>query len=232
MDDLIVFHKGFWWTRDDGGGVTETEASPSSCCYDLTTNQPNEPYKISALVPTRGIAIQAGGNVGFFTKQYAAIFQTVYTFEPIPVLFHCLNRNVQNENVFKFQACLGKERGCVSLGRKAVNNAGSQNVVGEGTTPILRIDDLGLPRCDLIQLDLEGYEFYALQGGVETIKKYNPVIVIEVYWSTRYGHSLDEIESWLSKLNYVCTGTMDANKIYTYSRYYNKHHSVFTALKL
>ena len=229
MDDLIVFHKGFWWTKDDGSGVTETEASNDSCCYDLTTNQPNEPYKISAFVPNKRIMIQAGGNVGFFTKQYADIFELVYTFEPIPVLFHCLNRNIQKDNVFKYQACLGKTHECVSLGRKLANNAGSQNVIGNGIIPTMLIDDLNLPGCDLIQLDLEGYEFYALQGGIETIKKYNPVIVIETVWSERYGITLHQVENWLKNLGYLGVVTFDANKVYIHQGKNSKtlSHSMF-----
>lgn len=214
MDDLIVFHKGFWWTKDDGSGVTETEASNDSCCYDLTINQPNEPYKISAFVPNKRIMIQAGGNVGFFTKQYSDIFELVYTFEPIPVLFHCLNKNIQKDNVFKYQACLGKTNECVSFGRKYLNNAGSQNVIGNGIIPTILIDDLNLPGCDLIQLDLEGYEFYALQGGIETIKKYKPVIVFEISWCERYGIKLDQIKNWLKNLGYLSVATVDANKVY------------------
>jgi hypothetical protein len=42
-----------------------------------------------------------------------------------------------------------------------------------------RIDDLNLPSCDLIHLDVEGYEAAALQGAIETIKKFKPVVIIE-----------------------------------------------------
>lgn len=42
-----------------------------------------------------------------------------------------------------------------------------------------RIDDLGLEECDLIHLDIEGYEEKALEGAIETIKKFKPTIVTE-----------------------------------------------------
>ena len=91
------------------------------------------------------------------------------------------------------------------------------------------IDDLNLPGCDLIQLDLEGYEFYALQGGIETIKKHKPVIVIETVWSERYGIKLNEIENWLKSLGYLGVVTFDANKLYMYQGENSKtlNHSMF-----
>jgi FkbM family methyltransferase len=233
MDDKIVIVNGVWWTKDDGSGNEENAPGIESCCFDLTTNCPDEPNMISSLVPTKGIMIQAGGNVGYFTKKYADIFQFVYTFEPIPELFHCLNRNIQKDNVFKFQACLGEKHGCVSLGRKISNNAGSLNVTGVGMTPTMRIDDLALPGCDLIQLDLEGYELFALKGGVDTIKRYKPVIVIEVCHGQRYGISPEMIDAWFDSIGYKRARLMNQNIMYAFQgQSAPKHHPVFSALKL
>ena len=216
MESQVVLHNGFWWTRDDGeDGVTETTCPDNSCCRDTTVKYPDTPRLISAYVPKRGVMVQAGGNVGFYTKQYAEMFETVYTFEPIATLFYCLTRNVQNENVFKYQACLGDSRECVDLGRKVYNHAGSQNVTGKGRTPTLMIDDLGLPGCDLIQLDIEGYEFHALKGGIQTIRAFKPVIVIEsACWFERYGTSLGEIEQWLIDIGYAFVVELNGDRIY------------------
>lgn len=232
MDEQIVLVNGVWWTKDDGSGNEENAPGTESCCFDLTTNCPDEPNVISSFVPNKGIMIQAGGNAGYFTKKYADIFQFVYTFEPIPALFHCLNRNIQKDNVFKFQACLGERHGCVSLGRKVGNNAGSMNVTGVGMTPTMRIDDLALPGCDLIQLDLEGYELFALKGGLETINKYKPIVVIESSWGTRYGITPHMIDDWFDTIGYKCTRVMSQNMMYAFHGHSGKQHPVFSALRL
>jgi len=232
MDDQIILVNGVWWTKDDGSGNKEDAPGAKSCCLDLTTNCSDEPTIISSLVPNKGIMIQAGGNVGYFTKKYADIFQFVYTFEPIPVLFHCINRNIQKDNVFKFQACLGEKHGCVSLGRKVDNNAGSLNVTGVGMTPTMRIDDLALPGCDLIQLDIEGYELFALKGGLDTINKYKPIIVIEVCWGGRYGITPEMTDAWFNSIGYKCTRVMNQNSVYMFDvAPAHKQHPVFSALK-
>ena len=50
---------------------------------------------------------------------------------------------------------------------------------GGGHIPCLTIDILDLHACDLIQLDVEGFEYRILQGAVRTIEKYRPVIAAE-----------------------------------------------------
>jgi len=53
----------------------------------------------------------------------------------------------------------------------------------EGATA-LTLDEIvkaqGLTRVDLIKIDVEGHEYRVLQGAVETIKKFKPMIVIEL----------------------------------------------------
>jgi hypothetical protein len=78
------------------------------------------------------------------------------------------------------------------------------------------IDDLGLNACDLLMLDTEGYEFNALRGGIETIKKYMPVICVEMfpYWLARYNSSAEEIEKLLFGLGYKYMESYKSDRIY------------------
>lgn len=214
MEDLIVKNNGFWYVKNDGDGITETYVSPDSCCHHLTVKYPNVPREISQYVPNKRVVVQAGGNVGFYIKQYAELFETVYTFEPDPVLFHCLNLNITSENVRKFQACLGDNNNPLSIGRY-LSDIGSTHVTGNGNIPTYKIDDLNLEVCDLIQLDVEGYEFNVLKGAIKTIKRCKPIIVIEnpTIWLRRYGATVREFTLFLQSLNYVQTNVLSNNDI-------------------
>lgn len=150
-----------------------------------------------------GVCVQAGGNTGVWPAVLADRFDAVYTFEADPLNFRCLAANVQQENVFKFNAALGNKRGCVDMERTL--NCGAHQISGFGRIPTLRIDDLELPACDFLQLDIEGYEYFALQGGEVTIMKYKPVIMVEVKGKAkRYGIDGENakalLESWGAKL--------------------------------
>jgi hypothetical protein len=142
----------FLWVKEDRGLW--------QCRYDLISLD----KEIFPLVKERRVAIQAGGAMGMFPKRMAQVFDAVYTFEPTSESFNCLAFNCREENIIPFHAALGEKANCI---------------VGEGIVPTIRIDDLGFKACDLLMLDIEGYELFALRGAIETIRKCHPVIVLE-----------------------------------------------------
>ena len=117
--------------------------------------------------------------------------------------FRCLCTNAPAENIFKFNAALGDVHRGVGLSLRP-DNVGAHHVDGAGDIPTLLIDDLALQGCDLIYLDIEGYELPALRGAESTIERCKPVISIEDKgMSERYGIAKGEAEAWLgSRFNY------------------------------
>jgi FkbM family methyltransferase len=55
-------------------------------------------------------------------------------------------------------------------------------------TQCVSIDSLKLPKLDFIKLDIEGYEPLAIEGAINTIKKYKPTIALEC-WSDHKGNA-------------------------------------------
>lgn len=141
---------------------------------------------VLTLVRGRTAVVQAGGNLGLFPKRLAQEFATVYTFEPAASLFAMLQHNAPELNIVKFQAAVGDVRGLVGTacvrreGKTRAAHEGITHIVKNGVVPTLRIDDLALPVCDLIYLDVEGWELYAIRGAVETIARCRPIVVVEI----------------------------------------------------
>jgi FkbM family methyltransferase len=173
-------------------------------------------------VKNKNVMIQAGGNCGFMLSKFVDYFKTVYTFEPDPVNFYCLNQNIIKENVIKMQCCLGSDNNPVRVqqlirpGR--LHDTGGVHIAGSGYIPSITIDSLNLPECDLIQLDVEGFELNALLGGLNTIKKYRPVLCIEFCekWLNRYDSSSEKIENLLNNLGYEHKETCGVDRIYAH----------------
>jgi FkbM family methyltransferase len=78
----------------------------------------------------------------------------------------------------------------------------------------MTIDSLSLVKCDFMKIDVEGAEFEVLAGAKETIKKFNPVIIVETWknkgnivklntFCNEYGYSLIYIkgDNYLLKPN-------------------------------
>jgi FkbM family methyltransferase len=174
-------------------------------------------------VKEKNIMIQAGGNCGFVLSTFIDHFNHIYTFEPDPINFYCLNQNITNQNVIKLQCCLGNNNIPVKTQQlirpDKPNDTGGVYIAGEGYTPSIKIDNLNLPDCSLIQLDVEGYELEAILGGINTIKKYKPVLCIEFCekWLNRYEASSDKILGVLKELNYIHVKDYGVDKIFVYN---------------
>lgn len=204
LTNLIEERGEYWWPKADVDG------------WNYMNKHSYVPEKLSSHVKNKNIVVQAGGHCGFYIKEYANIFKTVYTFEPDPLNFLCLTVNADLPNVIKFQACVGNESKYHSLGTYD-RDSSAAHISGHGILPTMRIDDLKLEGCDLIQLDTEGFEYFGLLGAAETIEKFKPVISVEWWaeWGARYGVTLQMIEDVLSKWNYKCVAEYATDRVYT-----------------
>jgi FkbM family methyltransferase len=183
---MIEQRQGWWWPKNDS-------------LEKRLLKYADLPQQIKKYVNSFDTAVQAGGNTGFYTAQYAAMFDTVYTFEPDYLNFQCMSMNLTEQNIIKLQACVGDTHGLVGL-NIVDRNRGENSVNGTGIYPMLTIDDLSLNSCNLIHLDIEGYELYAIKGAVNTIVKYKPTVVLEV-WD--HSDTQIQLEQLLAELGYI-----------------------------
>ena len=137
--------------------------------------------ELQRICKQKGVVVQAGGNWGYWPMRLGCIFETVYTFEPDSICFAALTANTRDMlNVVRFQAALGIDRDLVKVVAEDDDTTGNQYVKKGGIIPTLRIDDLALPECDLIYLDVEGSEYDAFGGAMETLLSCKPIVAFEV----------------------------------------------------
>ena len=125
--------------------------------------------------------VQAGGNCGMYARFYSNYFNNVYTFEPEPLNYHCLIKNCVGDKFKIHHTALGETPGRATLFNPAIKNAGTHQVVlnDTGSVEIITLDSLNLINCDLLHLDVEKFEPQVILGGMETIKKFKPVVILE-----------------------------------------------------
>lgn len=203
-------------TRDqEVDGVTGwTWVAADNGAWDGPHREWMETHRDAYLNASRGrdVVVQAGGNCGLYPRLFAKYFKTVYTFEPDPLNFHCLVNNCQLDNVVKINGALGENNQMVRVNRADMGNVGCHTVTsndGERLVPQFTIDQLNLPACDFLQLDVEGYEIHILRGAIETIKKFKPGISCE----NGTNHGIPEFLMSLG-LGYNCVATVGADTVY------------------
>lgn len=168
--------------------------------------------RVIARCAGRRLAVQAGGNVGVFARRLAEHFERLVTFEPDPGNYECLACNLAGEpRIDTVNAGLGDgARRTAGLDRSP-DNAGAHRIAPDGTggageeaIPLIALDALELPACDLIWLDVEGYELFALAGAERTIARFAPVVVVEEKGlGEAYGVPRGAVAGWLAAHGYA-----------------------------
>ena len=155
-------------------------------------------------------AVQAGGNIGLWPRRLSENFDRVITFEPDDISRECLRMNVPVSVEVHTQA-LGAVVGVCGLMRESL---GSHHVIKGDTIEVTTVDTLGLNDLDLLQLDIEGYEYHALFGAIETLIRCRPVIQVEMRGFTdRYSSGDDDIHRLLARFGYIEVSRQPGNDV-------------------
>lgn len=148
------------------------------------------------------VFLDCGGFKGETTEEFIAKchndYGEVVFFEPDSELMQTAKKNLENyQNIRFYENAVGEREETAYF-----NSCGETGKVcqeGELAIHITSIDSLPLENCPTyIKMDIEGAERVALQGGIETIKKYVPKLAISIYHRPRDWY---EIIEFLDSLN-------------------------------
>ena len=134
-------------------------------------------------------AIDIGGNIGFWSRDFCDRFENVVIFEPDASNIECLETNLSGkENYDLHQVGLGSKQETKTF-YKSLTTSGAHSFfrdqvfedrVEESRLEIKRLDDYEIQNVGLIKIDTQGSEYDILMGGLETLKKNNAVLNIEI----------------------------------------------------
>ena len=157
-----------------------------------------EPYCLQYLRSCAGngaTIVDVGANIGFYTLESAvAVGSTgrVISIEPAPSNAGALRRNVELNhltNVDLIEVAAGDCNGSATLTLASGDNLGMFTLAPSDSgksysVEVRRIDDLledrGITSIDLIKMDVEGSEYQALRGAVNTLRTCRPAVLIEL----------------------------------------------------
>jgi FkbM family methyltransferase len=132
-----------------------------------------------ALSFTRGrdVAVDVGAHVGFWSMWLALEFREVVAFEPCHEHAECFTRNTSGVTLHR--QALGAAICETGIARDP-ENSGKAHVSRSGRpADMTTLDSFGLETLDLLKIDVEGFESAVLMGGVQTIARCRPVVVVE-----------------------------------------------------
>ncbi|WP_286080278.1 FkbM family methyltransferase [Parablautia intestinalis] len=217
--------------RKDSGAVNNTILS-------LGDYEPLELDMVSRIVSymKEGVFFDVGANLGWYTmnvkKQNPQM--KIYAFEPVTETFNKLNRNVElnklekvdmyNIGLYKEDTTLKFYYDIVASGASSMQNLRENSETREITCKMERLDDFvnchDIRTIDFVKCDVEGSELFVYEGGIESIKKYKPVIFSEMLrkWSAKFGYHPNNIIDLLATAGYQCFVIKEKGKLRKFHR--------------
>lgn len=162
----------------------------------------------SGLLTDYSVAIDGGAHVGTWSEILAANFEAVHSFEPSDAFDYLQFNAAQWPNVAVHQQALCAEPCRVESYVKKRKTLTSRRIrpAANGGIDGITIDSLGLEQCGLIKLDVEGYEYDALCGAQDTIRRCRPFILVELCGhGNQQGHSDMATEALILEMGYKQT---------------------------
>lgn len=166
-------------------------------------------FVLSRLAPG-SVFYDVGANIGWYALNLAVHRRGVriVCFEPFA---DALEKNLALNGVADaliFRVALGDREGWVAM--TADDKATNHVIEGRGhgvQIPLRTLDGLvaeyGLPPPNVLKIDVEGYEFRALKGAEDLLRRHRPLILCEITeLHRRYGISRESLLEYLRGLGY------------------------------
>ncbi|GEC73461.1 methyltransferase, FkbM family [Flavobacterium flevense] len=157
--------------------------------------------------------VDIGANVGHFSLLAAGICKAqVIAFEPIPLTFNKLKKNIDlnklSEKVSLFKIGIGEENSLLNFTttKDVMNGVAMEYETEVVSVEVKKLDDIPtVKNATFLKIDVEGYEFFVLKGASKVLKSEElKFIIIELNFSTlKFGHTSEEIFRYLSSFGFI-----------------------------
>ena len=163
-----------------------------------------------------------GANIGWYSNHLSKKLPSskILSFEPIPETYAQLKRNTElnqakNISLHNFAFSDKKQKLTFFYSPNVTGASSSVNITEnssmveltcEATTIDLFAQETKLAKLDFIKCDVEGAEFMVYKGGVETIKKFQPIVFTEMLrkWSAKFNYHPNDIIEFFKNMGYQC----------------------------
>jgi FkbM family methyltransferase len=185
--------------------IYEAVIRPGDYCYDVGANV---------------------GDVALFLARLAGPKGKVIAFEPVPVMYQALRDAIERDSYLKApiitypyglaeseqQADINVPKGLFGMGSMAPRENWSRvqetHQIDSYDCRFISLDSLISEKRqvppDFIKIDVEGAELYVLRGATALLRRYRPLMLIEVFspWERAFGYGPWEVFTFLMAYGY------------------------------
>lgn len=177
-------------------------------------------HLFSNIVQSNWITFDCGAKTGYFTLLFSELCENgkVHSFEPTST-YTMLKYNVEYynlTNVILNNKALGETSGNIQESIYRIWGNPPENQIYNFTTIDNYCIENKIDKIDLIKIDVDSYDFETLKGSINTLKKLNPIVTVELNHALNLRNSNpDEVINWLNSIGYKNKYITD-NENYTF----------------
>jgi FkbM family methyltransferase len=177
--------------------------------------------ELTARLGDDSVFLDVGSYFGYYSLEVARRthgLARVFAFEPVPANYRLLMENIglnEFKNIRGVQLAVSDIAGEVRFEIPPDDNRGIGKIATDGDAPELLVtvnattldqfvEEQGIARLDAMKIDVEGAEVRVLRGARASIRKFRPVMVIELNppCLQRFGSSQEELIGAIRELGY------------------------------
>jgi len=192
---------------------------------ELIIHKIHEPLTTSLIIKklTKGMhCIDIGSNIGYYAILESSKIGDnglVWSIEPSPQNFKTLSKNIilnQRKNIKCYNIAIGEKNGKIDflISEKSnwskIKNESDHIEKGDKIiqVDIMTLDSFSekneIKKVDLLRMDVEGYERNIIEGSMNFLEKFKPILMIEVHKMIIGNNRTNELLEKLQKMNYEC----------------------------
>jgi FkbM family methyltransferase len=192
--------------------------------YSIFFNAIDHPTrkKLYSFIKPQDTVLDIGTNIGEVLLNIAKIIGEngfVYGFEPDKETFQRLQKNISLNNFGQLEINnfgLSHKKADFGLYTFLEQNQGANRILENmdskpkfivQTVPLDNfVQEKKISKIDLIKIDVEGFEYFVLQGAVNTLEKFKPKLFVELIDEHLQPHNQTarELVNFLNELKYDC----------------------------
>ena len=171
-------------------------------------------------------ALDIGVYRGVYSYKLSQNFKNIHSFEPNPLLFPYLEKNLKKiiSNIKLYNLALSNHSGVTELKLPLRSKSIFQDNIEElfqlgaatmhpnnkiknykkVTIKMKKLDDIKIDnKIGFIKIDVEGHELEVIKGAKKYIEKHKPVLLVEIE-KRHTNKPVDETINYINKLGYEC----------------------------